>query len=445
VNITWARLRDAFRTTLWPIPSLGVLFSLVLGLVLPAVDRHLQGGRSDVVFGGGADAASTVLSAISGSLITVTSLTFSLTVVTLQLASSQFSPRLLRTFTRDLVVQGTLALFLGTFTYALTVLRSVRTETGGEVAFVPRYSVSLAYVLAVASVLALVFFLAHLTQTIRVESMLRSVHQSAVERLSRVSGDDRLTPQAAADLVPADAVLMNATASGFLIDVDERDLVSLAREHDAVVFVERNPGDSVVEGTPIGWVWSSAGGPMDPEECERLIAGVCSRITMGFERTTTSDLSLGLRQLTDVAVKALSPGINDPTTAVHALGHSAALLCQLSRLPLGPRLLRDADDAVRVILSRQVFADLLALAVEQPAHYGSADPCVMVRLFQLLREVAWTEGEFTDRAVATQLDRLRRLVAGADHDPIDRAALDAEAERVAAAIDGRWDQTGRSH
>lgn len=445
MHITWARLRDGFRTNLWPIPTLGVLGALLLGLLLPRVDRRIEGGSSDLIFGGGADAASTVLSAISGSLITVTSLTFSLTVVTLQLASSQFSPRLLRTFTRDLVVQGTLALFLGTFTFSLTVLRTVRTETGGEAAFVPRFSVTVAYLLAIASVLALVFFLAHLTQTIRVESMLQSVHLGASAVVSRVSDDDRLTPAAARDLVPGDAVLLPATSSGFLVDVDERDLLALAVEHDAVVFVERNPGDSIVKGTPIGWVWSTSGAPMETERCDELMAAVCARVTTGFERTTTADLSLGLRQLTDVAVKALSPGINDPTTAVHALGHSSALLCQLSQAPLGPRLLRDSEGAVRVILSRQVFDDLLGLGLEQPAHYGHTDPSVMARLFMLLREVAWTEGRHTDAAVAVQLERLNRLVAAADFDPIDRERLDLEAERVAAAIDGRWDQTGRVH
>ena len=443
--MTWARLRDGFRTTLWPIPGLGVLAALVLGLVLPRIDAHLETDGSDLLFGGGADASQTVLSAISGSLITVTSLTFSLTVVTLQLASSQFSPRLLRTFTRDLVVQCTLALFLGTFTFSLTVLRTVRTEVGGEAAFVPRLSTSLAFVLAIASVLALVFFLAHLTQTIRVESMLRSVHQDAATVASRGSDDDRLTQEAARSLVPPGAATLIASSSGFLIDVDEGDLVAVAAQHDAVVYVERNPGDSIIDGTPIGWVWGTSPGPMDPETCDDLISAVCARITMGFERTSTSDMALGLRQLTDVAVKALSPGINDPTTAVHALGHSSSLLCQLSRVPLGPRVLRDEDDAVRVILSRPTFADLLALAIEQPAHYGRTDPVVMTRLLALLREVAWSGGSRTGATVATQLGRLRRLVDTTELDPIDRAMLETDADRVDEALDGRWNGTDRVH
>lgn len=434
-----AVLRDGFRTKLWPIPTLAVLLALVLSVALPQLDQHLGDGGSDLIFGGGADAARTVLSAIAGSLITVTSLTFSLTVVTLQLASSQFSPRLLRTFTRDLLVQGTLGLFLGTFVFALSVLRTVRTETGGEAAFIPRLSVTFAFVLAVASVVALVLFLGHLTQTIRVESMLKSVHQGASSAVSRLAGGTRIAPEEARSLVPSDAALLIASSSGFLVDVHDGELVDLAVKHDVVVFVGRDPGDSVVAGTPMGHIWRRSGSPLKGQELEELMASVNSHLTLGFERTSTSDTALGLRQLTDVAVKALSPGINDPTTAVHAISHSSALLCQMSHTPLGARVLNDEADATRVVLSGPVFADLLSMGVEQPALYGREDAAVLGRLLMLLREVAWSGGPDVIDPVRAQLDRLRRLVRAAELDPHDAAKLEAEADRVVAAADGRWE------
>ena len=191
---------DAVRTQLWPLPTAAVIVSVGVGVALPRFDRHVDGHLprwlTDVLFGGDPGAARTLLDAVSSSLITVTSLTFSLTVVTLQLASSQFSPRLLRTFTRDVFVQGTLALFLATFTYALAVLRSVRSaDDDGENSFVPRISVTIGFLLAVLSVVGLVLFLAHLTAQIRVETMLRNVHEEASSNASRGHGGQATRPR----------------------------------------------------------------------------------------------------------------------------------------------------------------------------------------------------------------------------------------------------------
>ena len=131
-----ASVRDTVRTQLWPLPAGGVLLALAAGIWLPRLDLHLNGRLplwlTPLLFDGDPGSAQTLLDAIASSLITVTSLTFSLTVLTLQLASSQFSPRLLRTFTSDVFVQSTLAIFLATFTYALTVLRAIRSGGGGE-------------------------------------------------------------------------------------------------------------------------------------------------------------------------------------------------------------------------------------------------------------------------------------------------------------------------
>jgi uncharacterized membrane protein len=158
---------------------LAVALAVVLGVALPALDAAVDGELPEnvgaLLVSGGPEAARSILQAISGSIITVTSLTFSLTVVTLQLASSQFSPRLLRTFTSDRFVHGTLALFLAAFAFALTVLRSVRDEGSGNTAFVPEISVTVTFALAIASVVGLVLFLAHLAREIRVETMMRRV------------------------------------------------------------------------------------------------------------------------------------------------------------------------------------------------------------------------------------------------------------------------------
>ena len=178
-------------------------------------------------------------------------------------------------------------------------------------------------------------------------------------------------------------------------------------------------------------------GPTDSPSCVR------ENVHLGSERTAVQDVSFGLRQLTDVAVKALSPGINDPTTAVHALNHSAALLCDLARRQdqLGPRVLRDDAGRPRVVLARPDLATLLELAVQQPRRYGAADPQVLACLLSLLREVAWAMPAAQRRLVTGQLARARATIEQQDFDAVERARLAELAGRVEAATQGRWERS----
>lgn len=266
-----ARMLDSLRTRLWPLPAIGVVVAVVVAIAFTkldaAVDDDLPTNVSDLIFGGDAEAARSLLAAIAGSLITVTSLTFSLTVVTLQLASSQFSPRLLRTFTRDRFVQATLAVFLATFVYALTVLRTVRTEHSNQAEVVPQMSVTFGFLLALASVLALVLFLAHLVRQIRVETMLEQVHddarQTALRELSeRQPGHvDEALPE-----TPENARLVLARGSGFLNSVDSEVLMRAVCDQDAAIAVQRVLGSFVVAGTPVAAVWPRAAAATWPDE-----------------------------------------------------------------------------------------------------------------------------------------------------------------------------------
>ncbi|WP_395727336.1 DUF2254 domain-containing protein [Nakamurella sp.] len=440
----WSVLRDAVRTQLWPIPAIGIGLAVLAGVLLPRldarIDDNLPPAVTDYLFGGGADAARAVLEAVAGSLITVTSLTFSLTVVTLQLASSQFSPRLLRTFSSDRFVQITLGVFLGTFAYALTVLRTVRTAADDQELFVPQIAVTVAFGLAVASVFALVIFLAHLAKEIRVETMLATVHRDATGTLRRILSDrDSAGPAPGVPDIPASSEVVAAPSSGFLVWIDEPALVRVARQADAVLTITAPPGSSLIEGVPIGACWPRRGGTFDAGSLRELQDGIAAAIHTGPERTAAQDVAFGLRQLTDVTVKALSPGINDPTTAIHALGHASALLTELVDRDLGPRILGDDDGPIRVVLHRPGFADLLDLAIAQPRRYGADDPAVLGRLFQLLAEVAWQATDQDQRrSIAEQLGRCRVTTDAQPFDDAERAQLSRLADQVIQALAGRW-------
>lgn len=286
----WSVFSEAWRTRLWPLPVLGVLAAVALGVGLPRFDAQthdeLPAGVTAYLFSGGPEAARAVLSAVAGSLITVTSLIFSLRVVTLQLASSQYSPRLLRTFMGDQLVHATLALLLATFTYSMTVLRTVRASLDDQAAFVPQLSVTTAYLLAIASVIMLVVFLAHLARKIRVESILRDVHTETAATMRRVL-EEGATGVTEVPAIPVTGVIpLCARSSGFLTSVDERALLAAAVDADAVVILDRVPGDSLIAGTPIAAAWAFGDDTaLRPEIAITLAERAVDAVRTGFERT----------------------------------------------------------------------------------------------------------------------------------------------------------------
>lgn len=436
-------LQDSLRTQLWPVPLAAAIAAIVLGQYLPYLDAQLEDHLPEVVsgflFGGGPEAAQAVMQTIAGSLVTVTSLTFSLTVVTLQLASSQFSPRLLRTFSRDTFVHVTLALFLATFVFALTVLRSIRAETSEGDGFVPKISVTVAFGLTIASVIALVFFLAHLARQIRVETMMRDVHSESDEAINRVfPKDDHASPVSAPDR-DQKPMLVESTVSGFLLSVDPDRAVAAAVETDTFIVVDAMPGASLIEGVPFARAWPLDGRPMDEQRVADVQRRLGAGLAKGFERTSTQDAGFGLQQLLDVASRALSPGINDPTTAVHALGHISDVLCTLAYRRTGPKVLVDEDRRPRVILNYPTFKDLLDQVMKQMLMYGFDDPRTASRIIRMLRELSWRVGLGPHSDVLhEQLAAVRVAIEGADLSELEKGRLLADCDAVVLAGEGFW-------
>lgn len=421
-------------------PTVAIAGGVVLGILVPiidrAVDQSLPPALNAVLFSGGTDSARAVLSAIAGSLITATSLTFSMTVVALQLASSQASPRLLRMFAADRMVHATLAIFLGTFAYALTVLRSVADADASP--FIPRVAVTLASLLTFASVIMLILFLAHLARQLRVETMMRDVHDETLRTIELITstamdGIDR------APEVPSSAHTAPAISAGFVTRIDRSALIELAHDEDIVIAGLHPVGASVIQGTPLARWWDlhppERRVDESPDErrsrIDRRIAG--AHLT-DYERTPSQDLGFGLRQLVDVAVKALSPGVNDPTTAVHALSHIAAILRSIAELPVEPAALIDEDGVARLIQRGQDYDDLVEVALAQPRRYGADDPDVAARLYGLLAEVAYRSPARHHRTIRTQCRRLDASVRAATYDRVERTRMRGLSRDVEKAL-----------
>lgn len=407
---------EQLRASLWFVPAVSVVAACAVGAALTRIDVAERSWLGQLVYPGGAGSARSILQTIAGSVITVTGVVFSLTVVTLQLASSQFSPRLLRTFIRDIRNQVVLATFLATFAYCLVTLRAVRAPAEGQEGFVPGLAITGAYVFAAASVIALVFFIDHIARSIRIDSLMRKVNddtEAVIGRFrDRPSEDDE---QVAGP--PARTVAVRASRSGFVQALDEEQLCEAARRWRCDLWVASSIGEHVVAESPIAWVLGPGGGEPD------LAAQVNGAIQVGFERTMQQDVAFGLRQLVDVAVKALSPAVNDPTTAVHAIGHLAHLLVRIEGTGAG-RSRRRIHAEPLVVVRERSFAELLELACGQIRRYGAGEPDVMVQLLRLLAAVAQVDVRARHvREIERQADL---IVAAAAH----RTDLPADLEAV---------------
>jgi uncharacterized membrane protein len=411
----WEYLRGA----LWVLPTIGVVAALAVGYALSqlevASDRWF-------VFQGTPEDARTLLIAISSTLATVIALVLGLTVVALQLASTQFSPRLLRSFLRDRVNQVVLSVFVATFTYSTAGLFTVGVDAGQRVEDYPRLAVSFALALLFVTLLVLVFFVHHLVHSIQIDEIMRNVERNTL----RVIHHDLPSHGVSAEPTPSPpswAVPVPAHRSGWVQTMHPEVLLPLAEAHDVVATVSTMVGEYVVEGAPLLWLSppSSEAPAPDPAMFRAVLP---TAVRLGFERTAEQDVAFGVRQLADIAVKALSPAINDPYTAIQSLEHLGVLLAALVGRRLGHQRLYDDSGALRIIAHGRDLSYYVDLATGQIRRYGCAEP----RVDRALLRVLATTGRFCDdpddRALIAEHVQLvvedaeRRIAQPADLAPV---------------------------
>ncbi|HEV2087769.1 MAG TPA: DUF2254 domain-containing protein [Cryptosporangiaceae bacterium] len=428
-----ARLVEAARSSLWAWPSAAAASAFVLAVVLSGVRPERSSGLGQVLWPGGAASAMTMLQVIAASAVTVTGLTFSLTVVALQLASQQFSPRLLREFARDRVVQVVLAIFVATFVFTMTAVRGFQPDRP-----VPAVALAVGFVLGLASVAALLAFIGHIIRTLRVDTMMLTVHAETRRAMAAFYPAYGEEPPPNPPTEPDAAVTVSARASGFIRIVDAKIVVEAARQADAFIRLEVRPGDHVVRGAPLATAWrcsplAGSGSALDGDGVtDRLAAG----IQLGYERTSEQDVAFGFRRLVDIAVKALSPSINDPVTAAHATGHLADLLVGLTGCHLGPIVHNDGDGVPRALFPDRDLGYYLDLACGQVRRYGRHEPTVLKALLRMLRDVATAARDDGQRG---QIRRQAGLILAEVPDTLisdDADAVHDLAQRVEQALQG---------
>ncbi|HEX2198287.1 MAG TPA: DUF2254 domain-containing protein [Burkholderiales bacterium] len=417
------------RSSLWLVPGLLVLAATLLaaGLVeaggLHELDLQRRWPR---LFGTGAEGARSLLSAIATSMLTVAGTVFSITLAVLSLAASQYSPRVLRTFMDDRPTQLVLGVLVAVFVYCLVVLRTIR---GGQEPFVPSLAVLGGIVLAFVAVGFLVFFIHHLASSIEAPSILdRVAHgtDAAVEELfpEELGAEaDESAVDASADGIRAWAPVP-AEQTGYIVSLDNEALLSFAQAQDRVVRMELAIGDYALKGQPVAWL-----------EGTHAVDGKAQRslnacYSYDRQRTIEQDAAFGLQQLVDVALKALSSGMNDQSTAVLCIDRLTEVLVRLARRRIETPYRRD-DTALRVIAIGPSFTDLVGIAFTDVRESGADKATVLERLLWSLERIGDATANIHRRKLlADEAARIAETAGRAIASPHERARVVAQAREL---------------
>ncbi|MDT8442133.1 MAG: DUF2254 domain-containing protein [Desulfuromonadales bacterium] len=395
----WDRVRSSF----WFLPALMAGGAMVLAFATVALDTQVTDWLAlnwGLTFTGGAEGGSSLLGAIAGSMITIAGVVFSMTLVALSLASSQLGPRLLRNFMRDTTTQMVLGTFVATFLYCLLVLRTIRRAE--EIVFVPHLSVTLGVLLAVVSVGVLIYFIHHVSVSIQANEIVARVGTELIEGIERLfpenigRGAPRIPtepPHAGfLDMFDREARPIVSAGDGYLQYVDGDTLMALAMQEDVVIRLERRPGHYVVAAGPLALVWPGS------RVTDQLVARVNTAFALGNQRTSGQDIEFAVNQLVEIAIRALSPGVNDPFTAMTCVDRLGSALCRLAQRDMSSPYRHDTQGQLRVIAPVITFPDITDVAFDQIRQYGRTSTAVTIRLLETIARVASSAYRPEDRA-----------------------------------------------
>jgi uncharacterized membrane protein len=388
------------------------------------------------LFGAGPDGARQLLSTLAGSMMTVMGITFSMTLVALALASSQYTSRILRNFMRSRVTQVTLGIFAGIFVYCLIVLRTIRGGVG-EAEFVPGVAVFFAFVMALGGVGVLIYFIHHIASSIQASSIIASVAEETMaavarlfpERLGHEPDEDDDQDQVLRALKERTWRAVPARMDGYIQNVDNDGLLRLARDRKTIVRMECGIGEFVVRDSALASL------ALEEPPDQETIAALNASFSISSYRTVDQDPAFGVRQIVDMALKALSPGVNDTSTAVICVDYLTAILARLAPRRF-PALRRYEESELRVISMAPTFENLLLEAFDQIRRNAEGNVSVMSRMLGALDAIAsLTDSPRRRRALREQVQRIAELADRTIDSAHDRARIEERLTRVREAID----------
>ena len=426
----WGNLQASF----WFLPSLIVVGSIAIAIAL--IEADSTGSREWLdrwphLFGASAAGARGMLSTIAGSMMTVVGVTFSMTLVTLALASSQYTSRILRNFMRDRVTQVVLGIFAGIFTYCLIVLRTIR---GGENTFVPSLAVFFGVVLAIGGISVLIYFIHHIASSIQASNIIASVAAETMQAIDRMfpkkTGHGPADDERDSASPPLPACIWQTVAApgnGYIQSVDNATLLRLAREHRTIIRMESGVGEFVVHNAPLASL------AMDTQPDKAVIADLQGAYSIDRYRTVEQDIGFGVGQIVDIALRALSPGINDTTTAEMCVDYLTAILAQLASRSIASSQ-QFEDGQLRIITVGPTFASLVAASFDQIRESAKGNVAIMIRMLGALETIGdLTASSGRRRMLGAQVQWIAELAERTIESPQDLARIASRLVRVLAA------------
>lgn len=401
---------ERLKASFWFVPALVVVVSMALGMVLVEVDSRQGmdlGGWSPRLFGAGAAGSRAMLSAIATSMITVAGVVFSITMVTLSLTSTQYSPRVLRNFMRDRPTQLVLGIFVGIFAYCLVVLRTIR--GGDEGTFIPSLSVLGGMAYALVGIGTLIFFIHHIAMSIQAASIVQRIASDTESALDQVFPQqaDRSAqahPGPGAAGLPEGWAAVTADRSGYVQAIHNEALLQIGDDWGRIVRLCVPVGGYVGRGAKLMEVGGD--GELDEASVRRARAAVA----IGRQRNVDQDPEFGLQQLVDIALRALSTGVNDPTTACMCLRGLGTLLANVAGRPQ-PGCLHFRSGTLRLVAPVPDFGEIVRAALGPVLRHARGDVQVLGGAVSALVEIAdAAEGE-RRRALAGTVRELSAAVS----------------------------------
>jgi uncharacterized membrane protein len=438
---------DALRASYWFVPSLFALSVLLLSFALPTLDSVIA--DSTIQLPGWilttTDTARSTLSAMAGALLAVTGTVFSITIVTLSLTSQQFGPRLLRRFMYDLATQVTLGVFLSTGLYCLLLLRAVEHQNGDI--SVPHLSILVAVAFCVLSMALLIFYIHHVAMLIQAPHVVAAVAHDlndAIDRLFPEKMEDPAKIEAQirrgreqAKQLGDDRIVVESKQVGYVQAIDGEALRSLADRFACVITLDARPGNFVALNAPIADVRLGGGRKLEPSDREYLIETLNESLIVGRRRTPRQDVECAVDELVEVAVRALSPGINDPFTAVNCIDHLGSALSRLAQRELSITHYCDDEGRLCVITNPVCFSDVLDAAFNQIRQYGRDSVAVTIRMLEAFECIARQVQRPEDRAAVRDHANMILRLGDAFDEAHDQRQVQDRHDRVTALLDGK--------